>query len=177
MPQSGRFASSKRETRNPCVHAADQRRRVESYLKIFDNSPVSPPSDLGGASRRRRIPRKWTFYIDNHPQKPTSMNSDLHTMASDEHMTSPSSGMSFPMENDWEYRHGRVDPGRDENIRLLEPVHIEGSKTRESATIPSLSNDNSEPSSAALPPTSSQSKFAYISNFRTCHIRMNCPNP
>jgi len=29
------------------------------------------------------------------------------------------------MDNDWEYLHGRVDPGQDENLNLLESVEVE----------------------------------------------------
>ena len=38
---------------------------------------------------------------------------------------SPSSPTSYPMENDHTYRHGRVDPGVEENFDLVESVPYE----------------------------------------------------
>ncbi len=39
-------------------------------------------------------------------------------------MASSTSGINIPMDNDWEYLHGRVDPGQDENISLVASVAV-----------------------------------------------------
>ncbi len=39
-------------------------------------------------------------------------------------MASSTLGLDPPMDNDWEYRHGRVAPGQDENLNLLESVSV-----------------------------------------------------
>lgn len=40
-------------------------------------------------------------------------------------MASSSSTSNFPMENDWEYLHGRIDPGQEENFDLVDSVPVE----------------------------------------------------
>jgi hypothetical protein len=54
------------------------------------------------------------------------------------------------MENDWEYLHGGVDPGQDENLNLVESVAVTG---REEADLEhrnnlSSSKENGESSKA-----------------------------
>jgi hypothetical protein len=39
-------------------------------------------------------------------------------------MASSPSGIDIPMDKDWEYLHGRVDPGQDENISLVASVAV-----------------------------------------------------
>jgi hypothetical protein len=41
-------------------------------------------------------------------------------------MASSTSALDPPMDNDWEYLHGRVDPGQDENLNLVESVPVRG---------------------------------------------------
>jgi hypothetical protein len=38
------------------------------------------------------------------------------------------SDLDFPMDNNWEYMHGRVDPGVDESIHLVEGITVEQPK-------------------------------------------------
>ncbi|PMD12000.1 hypothetical protein NA56DRAFT_58259 [Hyaloscypha hepaticicola] len=63
-------------------------------------------------------------------------------------MASSTSSLDPPMENDWEYRHGRVDPGQDENLNLLESVPVTGPEEGEleQRNNLSLSKDKSESS-------------------------------
>jgi hypothetical protein len=39
-------------------------------------------------------------------------------------MSSSTSGLEIPLDNDWEYLHGRVDPGQDESLSLVESVAV-----------------------------------------------------
>jgi hypothetical protein len=39
-------------------------------------------------------------------------------------MASSTSGLDPPMENNWEYLHGGVDPGQDESLKLVESVTV-----------------------------------------------------
>lgn len=46
-------------------------------------------------------------------------------------MASSGSGLDIPMDNDWEYLHGGIDPGQDENIKLVESVPVTGPEEAE----------------------------------------------
>ncbi len=37
-------------------------------------------------------------------------------------MASPSTETDYPLENDWEYLHGRINPGVEENFDLVESI-------------------------------------------------------
>jgi hypothetical protein len=41
-------------------------------------------------------------------------------------MASSTSGLDIPMDNDWEYLHGGIDPGQDESVALVESVAVAG---------------------------------------------------
>jgi hypothetical protein len=55
------------------------------------------------------------------------------------------------MENDWEYRHGRVDPGQDENLNLLESVSVTGPEEGELEQRNNLSHSKDKSESSNVP--------------------------
>jgi hypothetical protein len=73
------------------------------------------------------------------------------------------------MENDWEYRHGRVDPGQDENLNLLESVSVMGPEEGELEQRNNLSHSKDKSESSNVPQRgllgmSSDSSFRFSEN-------------
>ncbi len=44
-------------------------------------------------------------------------------------MASSSAETDYPMENDWEYLHGRINPGIEENLHLVESLDVKDPDT------------------------------------------------
>jgi hypothetical protein len=72
------------------------------------------------------------------------------------------------MDNDWEYIHGRVDPGQDENINLVASVPVTGLEKADLEQRNNLSatNEKSEadktPEARSLPGKSTDSSFPKV---------------
>ncbi len=57
------------------------------------------------------------------------------------------------MDNDWEYLHGGVDPGQDENIRLVASVAVTGPEKADLEQRNNLSATNEKSEVGKTPPT------------------------
>lgn len=125
---------------------------------------IIPPSDIGRAylEKLEGVLVLFAAWLDFEPFSMDNDNPQIDTppkmqkaVASDEQAASAagpstSSTVDYPMENDWEYVHGRVDPGVDESIHLVEGIAAEeSSQEGRYNSFLSSSDENEETSVAA----------------------------